>query len=139
MAENKQYYICVPGAKVEVTREVYLTYHRMARQARYQDEKDARHGKVLYSDLDADGLLGEEMIPDQDSASVEESAITAVLCEKLRWSIAQLPVLEQELIHALYFEGLTERQLSKRTGTHYMTIHSRKTNILSKLKKLMEN
>lgn len=34
MAEKKVYKIRIPGALVEVTKEVYLTYYRMARRER---------------------------------------------------------------------------------------------------------
>ncbi len=47
------------------------------------DEKDIRNGKVLYSDLDTDELLGEDMIPDMTSERVEDSAIYSILREKL--------------------------------------------------------
>ena len=46
---------------------------------------------------------------------------------------------EASLIHALFYEGLSERQLSKRTGIPQRTIHDRKRRILVKLHKLMEN
>ena len=41
------------------------------------------------------------------------------------------------MIFALYFDGLSERQLSERTGVPSMTIHDRKIKILRKLKFLM--
>ncbi|BFK68893.1 hypothetical protein I3000191B1_22170 [Flavonifractor plautii] len=45
---------------------------------------------------------------------------------------------EKELILAIYFDGLTERQLASQTGLHYMTVHSRKIRILQKLKNLLK-
>ena len=42
------------------------------------------------------------------------------------------------MILAIYFEGLTERQLACRAGLHHMTIHSRKIRILQKLKNLLK-
>ena len=45
---------------------------------------------------------------------------------------------EKELILAIYFEGLTERQLARRADLHHMTIHSRKIRILQKLKNLLK-
>ena len=137
MAERKEYRIKVQGVLVEVTREVYLAYYSVERHARTLDEKDVRNGKVLYSALDTEETLGEEMIPDFGAARVEDVAIGNVLCEKLRQCLTLLSEQDQELIQALYFEGMTERQLSKRTGIPYMTIHNRKTRILQKLKKMI--
>ncbi len=47
-------------------KEVYRAYYSIERHTRTLDEKDIRNGKVLYSDLDTDELLGEEMVPDHE-------------------------------------------------------------------------
>lgn len=138
MAEVKKYRIRVPGAFVEVTREVYLTYYRMDRHARHLEEKDADHGRVLYSDMDTEELVGEEAIPDLDFPSVEDSALDRVMKDKLRKCLPMLTKHEMELIGGLYFQGLSEHQLSAETGIPQRTIHDRKVLILRKLKKLME-
>lgn len=136
--QKKKYQIRVPGALVEVSKSTYLTYYRMDRRARFLEEKDDAHGRVRYSDLDTEETTGENMLPDLNSVSVEEQAIANVLKEKLSNALKLLPGSERDLIKAIYFEGLSERQFAQRTGTHYMTIHSRKTVVLRKLKKLME-
>ena len=61
-----------------------------------------------------------------------------LIAEKLRECIAQLTQQEQEVINALFFRAISERQLSAETGLHNMAIHDRKIKILGKLKKLME-
>ncbi|MGN0663461.1 MAG: hypothetical protein ACI4L5_00135 [Negativibacillus sp.] len=38
-----------------------------------------------------------------------------------------------ELIQALFYDNLFERELSKKTGFHNMTIHNKKVRILKKL------
>ena len=138
MTENNKYRIRIPGAFVEVTHEVYLTYYRMERHARHLEEKDADHGRVLYSNMDTEQLVGEEAIPDLDSSSVEDSALDRVMKEKLRKCLPMLTNQEMDLIDGLYFQGLSEHQLSAETGIPQRTIHDRKVLILRKLKKLME-
>lgn len=138
MTEAKKYRIRVSGAFVEVTHEVYLTYFRMERHARHLEEKDADHGRVLYSDMDTEQLIGEEAIPDLDSPSVEDAALGKVMKDKLRKCLPLLSKQEMELIDGLYFQGLSEHQLSAETGIAQRTIHDRKVLILRKLKKLME-
>ena len=83
MAENRKYRIRVDGILVDVSEEVYHAYYSMERHTRTLDEKDIRNGKVLYSDLDTDELLGEEMLPNRNAEQVEDSAICRVLREKL--------------------------------------------------------
>lgn len=137
MADEKKYYIKSQGELVEVSEEVYLTYYRMERKARVVIEKDQRNGTVLFSDLDTKGLLATEMFQDQDAFSVEDTAVGNVMKEKLHQCLQILPQQERDMIYAIYFEGLSERQLSDRTGVHFMTIHARKVRVLQKLKNLM--
>lgn len=138
MAERKEYRIKVQGALVEVTREVYLAYYSVERHTRTLDEKDVRNGKVLYSALDTEETLGEEMIPDFGAARVEDVAIGNVLCEKLRQCLALLPEQERELIQALYFEGLTEREYAQRIGISQKGINKRRHKIMDKLRAMMK-
>ena len=90
MAENRKYRIRVDGILVDVSEEVYHAYYSMERHTRTLDEKDIRNGKVLYSDLDTDELLGEEMLPNRNAEQVEDSAICRVLREKLHHQLAML-------------------------------------------------
>ena len=106
MAEERKYRIRVDGVLVEVSREVYRAYYSIERHTRTLDEKDTRNGKVLYSDLDTDELLGEEMIPDMTSDRVEDSAIYSILRKELHEYLAMLPAQDMELIQALYFDAL---------------------------------
>ena len=62
MAEERKYRIRVDGILVDVSKEVYRAYYSIERHTRTLDEKDIRNGKVLYSDLDTDELLGEDIV-----------------------------------------------------------------------------
>lgn len=101
-------------------------------------EKDQRNGTVSYDGLDTPELSGLEMIPDRDAVSVEDAAMASILHDRLHRCLALLDKPDRELIHALYFEGLSEREYSKQTGVHHMTIHSRKAAILRRLKKMLK-
>ena len=137
MAEKNKYIVRVQGTAVEVTEEVYRAYHGMERQLLTLYEKDARNGKVLYSDLDTAEMLGEDMIPDRDTISVEDTAIAYILRDQLHRALKLLPPSEQKLIYEIYFQGFSERQIAQRSGIHYMTIHNRKVRILKKLGKML--
>ena len=136
MAEK--YTVRVQGSLVEVTEEVYRAYYGIERHLLTLDEKDARNGKTLYSDLDTDEMLGEEMLPDTDAMSVEDAAIAHILRKRLQGALALLPSSERKLIDDIYFRNLSERQVSEKTGVHYMTVHNRKVRVLKKLAKLMK-
>jgi len=60
---NTQFYIYIGGNPVEVSAEIYYTYHTMVRREKYQYERDNANGTYLYSNLDTNEVLGEEMIP----------------------------------------------------------------------------
>jgi len=44
---------------------------------------------------------------------------------------------ERVLIHALFFDERSERELEEMMGVHRMTLHNRKIRILQKLKKML--
>jgi DNA-directed RNA polymerase sigma subunit (sigma70/sigma32) len=142
MAENKIYRICIDGQSVEISHEIYRTYHRMGRRERYLEERDIAHGKAFYSRLDDEDVTGEDMIPDCDAVSVEEAVETLLMVEKLRECIALLHKAEQDLINALFFansgDGMTEREYSARSGIPQQTVNDRRRKILRKLRNLMD-
>ena len=138
MAEERKYRLRVEGHLVEVTKDVYLTYYRVERHTKTLDEKDVRNGKVSYSDLDTEETLGEEMVPDPNAESVEDKAFGNILLQELRQCLAQLPLEEQNLIRALYFEELTEREYAKQINIPQKAVNKRRHKILSKLRTLMK-
>lgn len=138
MAEDKKYIIKVSGELVEVTPEVYGEYYRMRRYARYQEERDLLHGKTLYSNLDTNEVLGEELIPNQNALSTEDAAIAHILSEKLHWCMEMLPKDEHDLIQALYFDGLTEREYASQIGVSQNAVNKRRRRILAHLKIFMK-
>ena len=139
MTEKKEYRVRSCGTLVPVTQEVYQVYYQTKRHDKTLCEKDERNGLVSYDGMDTEDILGEEVIPDRDTVSVEDTAIANILRGKLRYCLTLLDAPDWELIHALYFEGMSERQLSKRTGIPQRTINDRKQRTLRTLKKLLEN
>lgn len=137
MAEDKKYIIKVQGVPVEVSKDVYLAYYQMDRHARFLEEKDSRNGKTLYSALDTDSMLGEDLIHDPDGINAEESAITKILKEQLHTCIDLLSDPEKSLVRALYFDGKSEREYAKTIGLSQKGVNKRKQKVLKKLRKLM--
>lgn len=138
MAENRQYRIYVQGILVEVSKEVYQAYYSIERHTRTLDEKDTRNGRVLYSDLDTEEMLGEEMIHDLCAKHVEDVAIHNILCQKLFQCFGMLCASEMDLIWALYFEGLTEREYAKQIGISQKGVNKRRQKVLKNLRAMMD-
>ena len=137
MAEEKKYYIRVPEALVEVSEDVYLTYFRMRRRWYAQGERDKNNGLVSYNAMDTEELLGEEMICDHSSPSVEDAATDRVLRAKLRHCIALLTDEEQSLVQAIFYEEKTEREYAKILGISQKAVNKRRHKVLAKLYKLI--
>lgn len=85
-----------------------------------------------------DRLLEENRQFAADAEDVEDTAVKAVMIEKMLNCLKLLTQEEQELITELFFKGKSERRLSAETGIAQRTINDRKVKILGKLKKIME-
>lgn len=139
MAEKKTYYIRVCHTLVEVTEEVYKDYHKMKRQAKTLAERDVRNGVFSYDALDTGELLGEELVSDWEASSVEETALAAILHEKLYHCLELLPASDRELLHALFFMNKTEREYAKFLGISQKAVNKRRQKALARLRVLMKN
>lgn len=137
MADKEKYIIKVEGKLVEVTPDVYYAYFRMERQERGQEEKKQRNDVVSYDALDTGETVGAEAVPDLMAPSMEELALARDMNERLHHAVDALPRAERELIHAIYFEGITEREYAKRKGISQMGVNKRRRKILSKLKNIL--
>lgn len=137
MADNETYIIKIEGKPIEVTPEVYYAYFRMERQERGQEEKKQRNEVVSYDALDTEGTVGAEAVPDLMAPSMEELVLARDMNERLHHAVDVLPRAERELIHAIYFEGITEREYAKRKGISQMGVNKRRRKILSKLKNIL--
>lgn len=137
MAEEKNYYIKIPGALVEVTEEVYLAYYRMHRRCSALQEKDTYNGVTSYDALDTADMLGVNNIPDSSSPSVEDMAMDNLLQAKLHRCLALLDKSDQLLIQALYYEEKTEREYAKTLGISQKAVNKRRHKALTKLRCLM--
>ena len=137
MAEKDKYIIKVEGTLVEVTPEVYYAYFRMERQERWQEEKLQGHDVVSYDALDNTETVGVEVLPDLSLPSMEEVMMSREIYEKLHRAVEALPKEERDLIHAIYFEGKSEREYARILGISQNSTLKRRRKILSKLKKFM--
>ena len=137
MADKEKYIIKVNGKLVEVTPDVYYAYFRMERQERYLEERDRDNGVVSYNTIDSQGIDGESGLQDVVTETMETIALANELRNQLHRCIAALPKAERELIHAIYFEGMTEAEYASKAKMTQSGISRRRKKTLSKLKKLL--
>ena len=138
MADKEKYMIKIQGDLIEVSEDVYYAYFRMERQERWQEEKKQAHDVLSYDAMDNEEIVGAEMIPDLASPSLEENVISREVKDRLHHAVEALPRGERELIHAIYFEGKSEREYAKQQGCSQNKIYKRRIKILSKLKMFLD-
>ncbi|ERI64146.1 sigma-70, region 4 [Clostridium sp. ATCC BAA-442] len=107
---------------------------------RFVEDQEQRVAKFLPSrETSLDEMIEKEHRQfAAEQPSWEDELLHQELICRLHSAIKLLEQSERELILAIYFEGLTERQLARRADLHHMTIHSRKIRILQKLKNLLK-
>ena len=73
----------------------------------------------------------------EDAEDVEDAAVRAVMLEKLNEALHTLTDEETAIIHALFYQEISEAELAKKLGIARTTLQSRKYKILEKLKNLL--
>ncbi len=126
--------------QVEVSEKIYHTYRRTNWNI---DDNDA---SFFEHEIQMSGLIGgddgayENFKEFTDTENVPELIVeNQIQAEALIRIIAQLSESDRQLIQALYFDSLTEREYADRLGVYRNAVHKRKMRILSKIKKLLES
>lgn len=124
---------------VEVTKDVYDEFRRGEWRIEKNDDKH-RANETPFSELVGgdDGAIENfrEFIDSRQNPEhiFSERARHAALYS----AISEHSDRDKQLLQALFFEGMTEREYAELTGVFRNAVHKRKVRILAKLKKLME-
>lgn len=137
MTKRDKYYIRCAGQLVEVDETVYYTYYKMDRRERYLVERDQAHGLVSYDALDFETSFGLEQNPHLSGRCIEKQLIRKEVCRILHEVISELAPIDQAMIYAVYFEGVSVTQYAKRIGRSQSGLSRRHKITLSKLKDLL--
>ena len=138
MADKEKYMIKIQGDLIEVSEAVYYAYFHMERQERTQEEKKQRNEVMSYDALDDGETLGMENIADMSTPSMDDLAIAQELHDRLHHAVEALPKADRELIKAIYFDDLTEKDYAKAVGMSQTGVSYRRRKILSKLKLFLD-
>ncbi|MCM1550287.1 MAG: sigma-70 family RNA polymerase sigma factor [Clostridium sp.] len=131
-------FIPIQGCLLEVVREEYTDFYRDKERWRYLKKLDVNHGLLSlegFTDSEGNPL---DFIADE-AADIAETVVNAVMVDRLKAALPLLSDSEQALIYAIFFDGLTEREVGLRLGLTQSVVNKRKARILMKLKEIMEN
>lgn len=141
---SKQY-IMKNGIAVEVSDEVYEILKKSDRQIRYVEE-DLKQTRYIINkkkgttqeiparedSLDRLTTLGFDFT--DSTADFDEAVLKKIMLDE---ALAKLSDEERYLITQLFYFGRTERDLANELGIYRNAVHSQKTKILKKLKKML--
>ena len=123
---------------LEVAREQYTDFYRDKERWRYLQKLDTKNSLLSLDGFKDDEGNALDFIA-YESADVKKAVIHAVMLDRLKTALPLLSDSEQALIQAIFFDGLTEREVGFRLGMTQSVINKRKAKILAKLRKIIEN
>ncbi len=133
--EEKRF-IPLHGMLMEVTPEQYREFYRNRRRQKYLDERSKDNGDISIDMLTTPEFNGADILV--SSEDIEEQVVLRMMVDKLRSCLLILSKEERELLHDLFYIGLSERDAAEKYAVSQVAIHKRKKRILDKLKKMMD-
>ncbi|GFI62246.1 hypothetical protein IMSAG049_01422 [Clostridiales bacterium] len=131
-------FIPVQGCLLEVVRKQYADFYKDKERWRYLKKLDTNH-KLLSLDgfTDSEGNVLDFVV--DEAVDVAETAVHAVMVDRLKTALLLLSDSERVLVNAIFFEGLSKREVGLRLGITQSVVNKRKAKILAKLRKIIEN
>ena len=136
MQEDKTYTLLVNKKRIPVTEEVYKAYYQNKERESYLD-KLSEQNNLSFEECEEKGIQIDYLLS-QTQESAEDKLIKAEMLSRLSAAMEKLTEQERLLIYTLFFKGKSERELCAMLGIAKTTLHDRKTNILGKLKKILQ-
>lgn len=119
--------------EVEVEDEFAITYNSMEKRDALDERRETRRHQSLNASID-NGFD----FPDK-TVNIEENAIKAEQDSELHKAIARLEPQQQELIKKVYFENVSQDEISRQLGIAKQSVSDRMARIYKQLKKLLKN
>lgn len=142
--ENKKYTLTVYNTvthrneEVEVTHEVYHAYRRTGWGIENNDTSFFAH------EIQMSGLIGGEKGAYEnfkefiDTENIPDNTVLKIMeIDALRKALSVLSDADNELVQALFYDGLTEQEYAVQVGISQQMISRKKQRILKSLKKLL--
>ena len=119
---------------MEVTYENYKKYYKSKEREEYVEQRDKDHGLILVPEIPEFCKLK----IDVNALNEEEQREIQRYIRKVFEVLSYFDKKDQEIIRAIYIEGLTEQKLADRQGVRQQTINKKKKRILNKLRTIMK-
>lgn len=127
--------IYVDGEEVSVSEEVYEAYASMDRRERYLEERDSERKPLSIDALLEEGYFEAALC---NAESLEDMTADKLLIKRLNAVLATLDKADQEMIHAVFFDGLSMREYAKRLGVYPRAVVYRMERLLKTLRKKLQ-
>ena len=141
MKENKKnYYIFLGDKKVDVSKKVYKGYWQETNRENYLNRLDKENKLGYFSEFVSDGTdrSMEERLIDK-AVDVEKLVAVKMQIEALNKALDKLSPEEREIIQALFFDEIPQRELAKTLDISQGAVFRRKEKTLEKLKVFLED
>ncbi len=125
--------------RLEVEKEKLPLVRENNREISRNEKREVRHESIYSLEAIAEGE-GNELADETTNAEEEiiERETIAERNERLYAAIRTLSPRQQEVIHKVYFEGKSQKAVSKELGVSEAAISIQLARAMSKLKKLLE-
>ena len=131
-------FIPVQGCLLEVVREQYADFYKEKERWRYLQKLDTNHKLLsLEGFTDSEGNVLDFVV--DEAVDIAETVVHAAMVDRMKTAMLLLSDSEQALIQAIFFEELSEREVSLRLGITQSVVNKRKAKILAKLRNIIEN
>lgn len=130
-------FIPLHGMLMEVSEADYAAFYKGKRRQKYLDERSEENGDISVDMLTTEEFNGADILVDT-SEPVDELVIRSMMLDKLQDCLSLLSADELDLIQAIFYKGLTEREYAQQKGVYHNAIHKKKKRILDKIKKFLE-
>ena len=139
MKENKKnYYLFVGDKKIDVSEKIYKEYWQETNRENYLKRLDRKNKLSYFSEFvteEKDRTI-EERFADK-SIDIEKLVAVKMQIAALHEALNKLNPEEREIIQALFFEEIPQRDLAKRLNISQGAVFRRKEKTLKKLKEFL--
>lgn len=141
MKENKKdYYIFLEDSKVDVSEKVYKGYWQETNRENYLNRLDKENKLGYFSEFISDGTNRsmEERLIDK-AVDLEKLVAVKMQIEALNKALDKLSPEEREIVQALFFDEIPQRELAKTLNISQGAVFRRKEKTLEKLKVFLQD
>lgn len=127
--------IYVDGVEVPVSDEVYEAYASMDRRERYLEEREGNEKPLSFETLLEQGYSENALC---STENLEDIVSNKLLFKKLMTVLENLDMVDQEMIRAVFFDGLSMREYAKRIGVYPRAVVYRMERLLKTLRNKLQ-